>query len=278
LTDALFRRSKAYAQAESLLSSVDLLIIKLILTPLLMWLVSYASRKWGTAFGGLLSGLPLSSGPVSIYLMIEQGRGFAAESAVSSLVSIGAVAMFSLAYGLLCVRQLRILLCTLAALSAFLVTIGALQTFHLSLLRALLLDLIMLSMFLGVIPKPRTAGVNVIYPPWDLPARMIAATSMVLLVTASARLLGPQLSGVLSPIPVLAWPLCIFVHVQQGSDGALAVLRGNLQGAYGVCVFYTVVGMLVRSWDPTLTYTIALLGSVLVSIPWLPRRQTARAA
>ena len=65
-----------------------LLIIKLILTPLLMWLVSYASRKWGTAFGGLLSGLPLTSGPVSIYLMIEQGRGFAAESAVSSLGSV----------------------------------------------------------------------------------------------------------------------------------------------------------------------------------------------
>jgi hypothetical protein len=46
---------------------------------------------------------------------------------------------------------------------------------------------------------------------------MIAATSMVLLVTASARLLGPQLSGLLSPIPVLAWPLCIFVHAQQHS-------------------------------------------------------------
>ena len=154
---------------------MDLLIIKLILTPLLMWLVSYASRKWGTEFGGLLSGLPLTSGPLSIYLMIEQGRGFAAESAVSSLVSIGAVAMFSLAYGLLCVRQLQIFLCALAALSAFLVTIGALQTFHLSLLPALLLDLIMVSVFLGVIPKPRTVGVNISYPPWDLPARMIAA-------------------------------------------------------------------------------------------------------
>ena len=103
---------------------------------------------------------------------------------------------------------------------------------------------------------------------------MIAATSLVLLLTAGARLFGPQLSGLLSPIPVLAWPFCIFVHAQQGSDGALAVLLGNLQGAYGVCVFYTVVGMFVRSWDPTLTYTIALLGSVLVSIPWLPRRKT----
>lgn len=243
-----------------------------------MWLVSYASRKWGTAFGGLLSGLPLTSGPVSIYLMIEQGRGFAAESAVSSLVSIGAVGMFSLAYGLLCVHQSPIFLCALTALTAFLLTIGALHTFHLSLWPALLLDLIMLSVFLAVIPKPRTVGVNVIYPPWDLLARVIAATSMVLLVTASARLLGPQLSGLLSPIPVLAWPLCIFVHAQQGNDGASAVLRGNLQGAYGVCCFYTVVGMLVRSWDPTLTYTIALLGSVLVSIPWLPRRQTVRAA
>ena len=257
---------------------VDLLIIKLILTPLLMWLVSYASRKWGTAFGGLLSGLPLTSGPVSIYLMIEQGRAFAAESAVSSLISIGAVAMFSLGYALLCVRQSPIFRCTLVALTAFLATIGALQTFHLSLLSALLLDLITLSVFLRLMPKPRTTEVNVIYPPWDLPARMIAATSMVLLVTASARLLGPQLSGLLAPVPVLAWPLCIFVHAQQGKDGALAVLRGNLQGAYGVCVFYTAVGVLVRGWDPILTYIIALLGSIVVSIPWLPRRQTVPAA
>jgi hypothetical protein len=257
---------------------VALLIIKLVLTPLLMWLVSYASRKWGTAFGGLLSGMPLTSGPVSIYLMIEQGRGFAAESAVSSLVSIGAVAIFSLVYGLLCARQWRIFPCALAALTAFLVTIGTLQTFHLSLLPALSLDLIMLSVFLGVMPKSRTTEVNVIYPPWDVPARMVAATSMVLLVTAGARLLGPQLSGLLAPIPVLAWPLCIFVHAQQGNDGALAVLRGNLQGAYGVCVFYTVVGILVRSWDPTLTYTIALLGSILVSIPWLSWKGTAQTA
>ena len=255
-----------------------LLIIKLILTPLLMWLVSYASRKWGTAFGGLLTGLPLTSGPVAIYLMIEQGRGFASDSAVSSMVSIGAVAVFSLVYGLLCVRKLQIIFCALAALTGFLMTIGALQMFHLSLLPALLLDLIMLSVFLGVFPKPRTAVVNVIYPAWDLPARMVAATSMVLLVTASARVLGPQLSGLLSPIPVLAWPLCIFVHALQRNDRTLAVLRGNLQGAYGVCVFYTVVGMLVRSWDPALTYTIALFGSFLVSIPWLPRRQTVRAA
>jgi hypothetical protein len=45
----------------------------------------------------------------------------------------------------------------------------------------------------------------------------------------------------LSPIPVLAWPLCAFVHHQQGSDAARAVLRGILEGAYGVLVFYTIV-------------------------------------
>src|SRR5580704_6261917 len=107
-----------------------------------MWLVSYASRKWGTGFGGLLSGMPLTSGPVSVYLMIEQGRGFAAVSAVSSLVSIGAVAMFSLIYGLLSVRRWRIFLCASTALTAFVVSIGTLQTLHLSLWPALLLDVI----------------------------------------------------------------------------------------------------------------------------------------
>jgi hypothetical protein len=53
---------------------VKLLLIKLLLTPLLMFAVSWAARRWGPGIGGLLAGLPLTSGPISIYLFAEQGQ------------------------------------------------------------------------------------------------------------------------------------------------------------------------------------------------------------
>jgi hypothetical protein len=92
---------------------------------------------------------------------------------------------------------------------------------------------------------------------------------MVLIITLSASFLGSQWSGLLSPVPVLAWPLCIFVHYQQGSDGARAVLRGILEGAYGVLIFYTIVAAGLPILPPILVYAAAVVASVAVSLPWL---------
>ena len=75
-----------------------LLLIKLLFTPLLMVTVSWSARRWGPGIGGLLAGLPLTSGPISIYLWAEQGPGFAAAAAGNSLLSLTPVALFSVVY------------------------------------------------------------------------------------------------------------------------------------------------------------------------------------
>ena len=58
-----------------------LVAIKLMLTPLIMGSATLASRRWGDAVGGWLVGLPVISGPVSVYLLIERGADFAAAAA-----------------------------------------------------------------------------------------------------------------------------------------------------------------------------------------------------
>ena len=70
---------------------MDLLWIKLILTPLAITAIALAGRRWGPAVGGWIAGLPLTSGPVSLYLALEQGKTFAATAAVNSLASGAAV-------------------------------------------------------------------------------------------------------------------------------------------------------------------------------------------
>jgi hypothetical protein len=56
---------------------------------------------------------------------------------------------------------------------------------------------------------------------------------------------------------------------QQGSDAARAVLRGILEGAYGVLIFYTIVAGGLGHLSPILVYAAAILASLLVSVPWL---------
>ena len=51
-------------------------LIKLIAAPLLLALATLAARRWGTVLGGILIGLPLISGPISVFLAIENGAGF----------------------------------------------------------------------------------------------------------------------------------------------------------------------------------------------------------
>jgi hypothetical protein len=93
---------------------------------------------------------------------------------------------------------------------------------------------------------------------------------MVFLITLSASVPGPRWSGLLSPIPILVWPLCAFVHGQQGrSEAARLVLRGIVEGAYGVLIFYTVIAGALSFIHPVPAYGMAIFASLLVSLPWL---------
>ena len=66
-------------------------LIKLILTPVLMLGVSIAAKKWGTFWGGLLSGLPLTSGVILTFLAVEQGAGFTQTAILGAIPGLAAV-------------------------------------------------------------------------------------------------------------------------------------------------------------------------------------------
>ena len=59
-----------------------------------------AARRWGFMVGGWLAGLPLVSGPISIFLALEQGPPFASQAAHGTLLGVIAVAAFCIVYAL----------------------------------------------------------------------------------------------------------------------------------------------------------------------------------
>jgi hypothetical protein len=159
--------------------------------------------------------------------------------------------------------------CALCGLGVFLLSLFFLQRLALPLWQTWIIGVLAISLGLICTPNKLPTKFQIHYPRWDLPARVFSATAMVLLITLSAPVLGSQWSGLLSPIPVLAWPLCAFVHHQQGSDAARAALRGILEGAYGVLIFYTIIAGGLDRLSPIFVYVVAISASLIVSIPWL---------
>ncbi len=100
---------------------------------------------------------------------------------------------------------------------------------------------------------------------WDLPARMIVATTFVLALTGLAPLLGPQLSGLITPFPVFGTVLAAFAHRQQGAAAARNLLRGMTVSLLGVTGFMLAVGGLLTSLGIGWTYALAVVVVIVVN-------------
>src|SRR5438093_1294366 len=73
-------------------------LVKILLTPALIAAVTLLARRWGPAIGGTIAGLPLTSAPVSVFLLVEQGPVFAVAAAGGTLLGLLSQGALCLAY------------------------------------------------------------------------------------------------------------------------------------------------------------------------------------
>jgi uncharacterized membrane protein (GlpM family) len=227
------------------------LALKLVLTPVLIGGASLAGRRWGGAVSGWLVALPLTSGPVVAFLVAEHGAHFGARSAVGSLSGVAAEAAFCLAYSWSAVRGPAA--ATGAATAAFAAGAALVQSlplsarFPLPLLAIAAGDALVLAAAAATLPtRAATASRSPAPPPpWDLAARAVVTTALVVLLTGAATLLGARLTGLLSVFPLYAAVLAVFAHVHDGRSGATAVLRGVAIGLYSFIAFFLVLAALL---------------------------------
>ncbi|MBK5007299.1 hypothetical protein, partial [Pseudomonas sp. S32] len=213
---------------------MTLFYLKLIVTPLLMWAISLASRRWGGLLGGLLSGLPITSALVMTFLCLEQGTAFALGAVPGALGGLAAV-QATYAFYLFATRRLGVgpavgLAILFYGVAAY--TFTHWGSLYLSIGVALVLIAVLINAS-GREPKPEAMALSR-QRYWEIPLRMVSATSLLMVTTSLANWLGPATSGMLAPIPVIAWPLVVFAHVQNGRAGMAAMVRGNAIGAGGV--------------------------------------------
>jgi hypothetical protein len=241
------------------------LTFKLALTPLLMTGATYATRRWGPAVGGWIVGLPLTSGPISLFLALERGVEFAAEAAVATILGINGVTATVVTYALLA-RRWHWATTTSASVVAFIVLAWLLRDVTTSAPVAFGATIAALAASLALLPRGKTSATVAKPLRWDLPLRIAVALTMVLAVTAAAERLGPQLSGLISPFPVFTIVLAVFSHRESGGAVAAPYSRGLLLSLVGFAVFFLVVALLLVHVGIAATFVLATIASLAASV------------
>jgi hypothetical protein len=218
-------------------AAVTLLVAKILLSPLCVVAVSLAGRRWGIAVAGLLGGLPVVAGPILLVETLLHGRGFGADAAAGTLLGLAALTGFVVVYGRLAATAgpIRSLLCGWAA---FLFGVAALSLIQPPPALSLILVAACFALGLRLLPPaPWSPPPATVPPRWDLPARALAALALVLALTAVSGALGPHLSGLLAPFPVITSVLAVFTHTHDGFAQVSVLLRNFLFGFYGFAAF-----------------------------------------
>ncbi len=243
-----------------------LFLLKLTLTPILIGGASLATRRWGPSVGGWLVALPLTSGPVALYLALDKGTVFAAGTAEGSIGGLLGDAAFALAYGWLA-RRGSWPAVTLCGFGAFAIAALAVQPFVSG--PPIVLFVVVagaMAVCLWAAPPATEALPAGRLPGWDIPARMIVGTSMVLTITALAAVLGPQLTGILAAFPIYVTVLAVFAHRLEGPEHAMGVARGLQVGLFGTITFFLVVTSTIVSLGIAPAFGLGVAATILVQL------------
>ncbi len=214
-----------------------------------------ALKSFRIVLGGILIGLPLISGPISVFLAIENGAGFAVETARGALAGTVALAVFTCVYAAVCPKGwlkasfLSVALYVLASWIAAELPISAV-TLAVAAAAAIILSL-------WIMPVPHGAAVKHRPPKHDLLMRMGMMMVLMIAITFLAPYIGPTASGIASTFPYMALTMAVFSQIQGGPDDARRAMHGLMLGMYSGLAFNAVVWTLAAEDRLLIAYAAA---------------------
>jgi hypothetical protein len=238
---------------------VPLIAVKVLLAPAFVVGASLTARRHGPRVGGLVGALPVVAGPILLVYALAHGRAFAAHAAAGTLLGLISLTAFVVVYAHLAGR-VQWPAALVSGWLAFALGAALFSSVRIALGPALALALAAFALGVVLLPRPRASPVRAAAPPvWDLPLRAGCALTLVLALTAVAGWLGPQLSGLLAPFPIIASVLATFTHTQRGVDETLRLLRGLLVGFGAFALFCFTLALALPALSVAAGFALATL-------------------
>lgn len=222
-----------------------LLITKICLSAGMVIFITLVAEKLSTRFAGVLLGFPLGAGLTFLFVGIEQGRYFAAESAPWSIQGLSATLVFCFFYTVasnLVQRDgvLSLCLSTFFGLCGFFGTAfimrNLIHDFLWIRIVMVLVVFIGMTIFFRLKPSPAIKG-KVPTTAIILLSRASFAAVVIVIITAVAKTVGPGWSGIFTAFPTTVLPTVLVLHYHYGRASIPALFREIPLGMLAIVVF-----------------------------------------
>jgi len=238
------------------------LIVRMAVTAAFLLAATVTAERAGPLVGGLVATLPISAGPVYIFLALDHDAHFIAQSALGSLVTNALNVIFALTYALL--AQKRSLSVSLSgAFAGWIALAWATGFVQWTLSLAIVLNVIVLGASLWLSKAMRHVASPQVHARWyDLVMRAAMVALLVGAVVTLSFHIGPKASGNLAVFPIVLTSIMIILHRRVGGPATAAVMANAVIGLAGFALAVVTLNLTAESLGSALALSLTLAVSV----------------
>ena len=238
------------------------LIVKMAVTAGVVVVATLAAERAGPLVAGLVATLPLGAGPVYVFLALDHGASFIAQSAVNSLAINMNNVIFALTYALL--AQKRSLAVSLPiALTVWITIAWVIQLVPWTVTSAFLANVVVLGTCIVLARPLRHVPIPAVRTYWyDLALRALLVAMLVGFVVSVSFQIGPAGSGILAVFPIILISLVLILHRRIGGKPTAAILANGVLGLVGFGFACVVLHFSAVPLGAAIGLTLALCTSV----------------
>ncbi|MGC1925881.1 MAG: hypothetical protein WA706_18975 [Pseudolabrys sp.] len=238
------------------------LVVKMAVTAAFLLAATITAERAGPLIGGLVATLPISAGPVYIFLALDHDAHFIAQSALGSLVTNANNTIFAVVYALL--AQSRSLAVSFGvAIGVWTVLMLAGGTVVWTVSSAVILNIVVIAFALWVSVPLRHAPMPRVERCWyDLVLRATMVALLVGVVVTLSFRIGPTASGNLAVFPIVLSSIMFILHHRVGGPATAAIMANAVIGLGGFAVAVLALNLTAERLGSALALALALLVSV----------------
>ena len=242
------------------------LVVKMAVTAAFLLAATITAERAGPLIGGLVATLPISAGPVYIFLALDHDAQFIAQSALGSLVTNGYNIIFAFSYAVLA-QRFPLLVSFGAAIGIWTALTWAGGFVSWTLVSAIALNICVIAVSLWLSAPLRHAPMPRVVTRWyDLVLRATMVALLVGVVVTLSFRIGPTASGNLAVFPIVLSSIMIILHRRVGGPATAAVMANAVIGLGGFAVALLVLIASAEPLGSALGLTLALLTSVVANL------------
>ncbi len=258
--------------------SFMLILIKALTAVFMVVLLSVLAEVVSTRVAGILSGYPLGAAISLFFMGYEIGPQFAAQSALHTSVGLIATQAFVYFYyraSLLEIASSRIgqIFCaSFGGLVGYFLAASVLQRLAVNPAMAFLLPALFILLFMHLFRNVRNTRIQrrARLDGRTLLFRSVFAAGAIVLITSTARWVGPSWAGTFAAFPITLLPFVAIIHYTYDPEHAHAILKNVPKGLGSLVVYSLAVSTLYPSYGiamgTLLAYVLATLYLLAVQL------------